>query len=153
MYKFNLQAVLEHRRFVEDNLKKELAEAKQRVLIERRNTERLTNKEMKTIAALQQEQYRGLTSNQVVTYQVFLTRLAQRIVDQEAVLADALAVESAKQNELLEAMKKRQILEKLKDQGLDRYNREMLKKEMEFIDEIAVNQFVRKAITSSGDDI
>ena len=59
--------------------------------------------------------------------------------------------ELEKQDALLEAMKKRQILEKLKDQGIDRYNQMMLKKEMDFIDEIAVNQFVRKTINVNGD--
>ena len=58
--------------------------------------------------------------------------------------------ESQKQDELLEAMKRRQILEKLKDQDLDRYQATMSQKEMKFIDEIAVNQFVRKSIEKNG---
>ena len=52
----------------------------------------------------------------------------------------------------LKAMKKRQILEKLKEQGLDRYHQSILKKERVFIDEIAVNQFVRSTLSRNGDE-
>jgi len=48
-------------------------------------------------------------------------------------------------------VKKRQILEKLKEQGLERYNQAVLKKEMGFIDEIAVNRFARKTLKAKGE--
>jgi flagellar protein FliJ len=70
---------------------------------------------------------------------------------QQATLGKLKDAESEKQNELLEAIKRRQILEKLKEQGLDRYNRAMLKKEMELIDELAVNRFARKMINANGE--
>jgi len=73
------------------------------------------------------------------------------MVKQATVVSEIRDRESKKQGELLNVMKKRQILEKLKDQGLDRYNQRLLKKEMDFIDEMAVNQFVRKTIEKSGE--
>jgi len=151
MFTFNLQAVLDHRQYVEDNLKKELAEIKQQVLAARQQLDALQRKEMDTAATLKLEQQQGLSSDQVVAYHDYLKRLAGHIVNQKEVVSQTEAKEAAQQNELVEAVKKRQILEKLKDQGLARYNQAMLNKEMEFINEIAVNRFVRKSLQGEGE--
>ena len=152
MYTFKLQPVLDHRQLIEDNIKKELAEIRQKVIESQQQMESLKQKEMDTIRALQQEQAQGLSSDQVVAYHVFLKDLSIRMDKQQRLIADIQMQETAKQDELLEAMKKRQILEKLKDQGLDRYHQSVLKKEQTFIDEIAVNQFVRSTLSRNGDE-
>lgn len=152
MYTFQLQTVLDHRQFSEDNLKKELAGIREQLLRAQKQLEALETKEMNTTAALKSEQTQGISSDQVVAYHTFLKGLSERIARQKGVLRDLKAQESEKQVELGEAMKKRQILEKLKDQGLVRYNQLILKNEMNFIDEIAINQFARKTIYNSGDE-
>jgi len=151
MYTFKMQTVLDHRQFIEDNLKKELAEIRQRVMAAQQQMESLKRKEMDTVAALKREQAEGVSSDQVVAYHTYLKRLSDLLARQMTVVNEIRDQELKKQDELLEAMKKRQILEKLKDQDLDRYHQMMLKKEMNFIDEIAVNQFVRKTIEKSGE--
>ncbi len=151
MYTFKLQAVLDHRQHSEDNLKKEFAEIRQQLMAAQQKLESLKTKEMDTAAALKQEQARGLSSEQVVAYHAYFQRLSDRIADQKTLIIKTMEQETEKQGELLEAVKKRQILEKLKDQDLERYNQVTLKKEMKFIDEIAVNQFVRKTIEKGGD--
>ena len=105
---------------------------------------------MNTATALKTQQEEGLSSDQVLAYHDYLKRLSDRIDEQNRITAEIETKELEKQDALLEAMKKRQILEKLKDQGIDRYNQVTLKKEMDFIDEISVNQFVRRAINHSG---
>ena len=152
MYTFNLQAVLDHRKYVEDNLNKELALIKQQILAARQQLDAMQRKEMDTAAILKLEQKEGLSSDQVVAYHHYLKRLAGHIVNQKEVVSKIKAQEAAKQNELIEAVKKRQILEKLKEQGLARYNQAMLNKEMQFIDEIAVNRFVRKSLQGDGEN-
>jgi len=151
MYTFNLQTVLDHRQFIEDNLKKELAEIKQQVAQARKQLDAMKRKEMDTAALLKDEQARGLSSDGVIAYHAYLKRLAGRIERQASTLDKLVESESEKQNELLEAVKRRQILEKLKEQGLDRYNRAILKKEMALIDELAVNRFARKMMNTNGD--
>ena len=151
MYTFNMQTVLDHRQFIEDNLKKELADIRQQATATQQQIKSLKRKEMDTVTALKREQAEGVSSDQVVAYHAYLKQLSDRIARQITVACEIKDRESNKQDELLEAMKKRQILEKLKEQGLDRYNQMMLKKEINFIDEIAVNQFVRKTIQNSGE--
>lgn len=151
MYTFNMQTVLDHRQFIEDKLKKDLAEIRQQVMAAHQQMKLLERKEMDTHTTLKQEQAEGVSSDQVVAYHAYLKRLSDRIVRQVTVISEIRVRESEKQDELLDAMKKRQILEKLKDQSIDRYNQMMLKKEMNFIDEVAINRFVRKTIQKSGE--
>jgi flagellar protein FliJ len=151
-YKFKLQSVLDHRQLLEDNIKKELADIRQQAIEHQHQLEGLKRKEMDTIRALKQEQMEGLSSDQVVAYHAFLRELAQRMTNQQEAIEEIHIQETAKQDELLEAMKKRQSLEKLKDQGLDRYHQTLLKKERVFIDEIAVNRFVRSTLSRHGDE-
>ncbi|BBO88297.1 flagellar export protein FliJ [Desulfosarcina ovata] len=150
MYTFRLQAVLDHRQFVEDNLKKELAEIRQQAMAAEKTLEQMENKEQFTAEALRNEQVSGLASDHVTAYHSYLRRLSDRIVAQKTLIVTIENRISRKQDEVLEAMKKRQILEKLKDQGLDRYNQTLVRKETNFIDEIAVNQYARKALNRHG---
>ena len=149
MYTFNMQTVLDHRQFIEDQLKKDLAEIRQQVMVARQQLKLLKRKEMDTCTAFKQEQAEGVSSDQVVAYHAYFKRLSDRIARQVTVIDEIRERESQKQDALLEAMKKRQILEKLKDQSLDRYNQMMLKKEMNFIDEVAINRYARKTIQKS----
>lgn len=151
MHRFNMQTVLDHRQFVEDLLKKDLAEIRQQAMAAHQQMNLLERKEMDTHTALKQEQAKGVSSDQVVAYHAYLKQLSERIARQVTVLSEIRERESKKQDALLEAMKKRQILEKLKDQSLERYNLMLLKKEMNFIDEMAINQFARKTIHKSGE--
>ena len=152
MYKFNLQSVLDHRQLIEDNLKKEFSEIKVKVIVEEQLLEVLKRKEMKTIHALKLEQNSGISSQQVVTYHTYINRLFERMTEQEAAIDGIRAEEVKKHGEVLEAVKKRKILEKLKVKGIDRYRQMILDQETKFIDEIAVNQFVRKSIHSRGEN-
>ena len=152
MFTFKLQSVLDHRKMIEDNIKKELAEIRQRVIENQEKLELLMQKEMNTAHALEQEQAQGLTSDGVVAYHAYLKNLSQKIIRQRQVIDDVQKEEAVKKEALLEAMKKRQILEKLKEQGLDRYHKDLLKTERAFIDEIAVNQFVRSSMSGNGED-
>ena len=149
MYTFNMQTVLDHRQFIEDQLKKDLAEIRQQVMAAHQQMKLLKRKEMDTRTALKKEQAEGVSSDQVVAYHAYFKRLSDRIARQVTVIGEIRDRESKTQDALLEAMKKRQILEKLKDQSLDRYNQMMLKKEMNFIDEVAINRYVRKTIQKS----
>ena len=150
MYTFKLQAVLDHRQFLEDKLNKSFAEIKQQVLSAQHQLARLEQKEMDTANALKAEQAQGISSEQVIAYHAYLRRLADHIVIQNKIIDALRRKEEEEREKLLAAMKKRKILEKLKDQGLEKYNQALFKSEMKFIDEIAVNQFARRTINSNG---
>jgi len=152
MYTFKLQVVLDHRQYIEDSLQKELAAIRRQLDDARQHLVSLQHKAADTATALKRQQADGLSSSQVVAYHAYLKRLDGDIACQEKAVGEILEREKMKQNDLLEAVKKRQILEKLKEKEFQRYNLAMLKKDMQFIDEIAVNQFARKAIQRNGDE-
>lgn len=152
MYTFRLQSVLDHRQLVEDNVKKELAQIRQQVVESQKKLEWLKQKEMQTVQTLQHDQIQGLSSDGVLAYQTFLRNLSQRMIDQQKTIDRICAQEAAKKSQLLEAMKKRQILEKLKEKGVEHYQQSIFKKEQAFIDEIAVNRFVRSSLTNNGEE-
>ena len=151
MHRFNMQTVLDHRQFIEDKLKKDLAEIRQQVSAAHQQMNRLERKEGDTRTALTHEQATGASSDLVAAYHAYLNRLSDRIARQVKIISEIREQESKNRDALLEAMKKRQILEKLKEQSLQRHHQTMLKKEMNFIDEMAINQFVRKTIQKSGE--
>jgi flagellar FliJ protein len=130
---------------VEDELKQELSDIRDKVLREKQLLTSLKRKEMKTVQALKEEQVSGISSQQVITYHNYLERLFKRISEQEKAVEDRKAEEEQKQSEMIEAVKKRKILEKLKAQGIDRYRQLILDQETKFIDEISVNQFARNS--------
>ena len=151
MYKFTLQPVLDHRQIIEDRLKKELSDIREQLIHEEQSLRELKRKEMKTVQALKQEQASGISSQEVITYHNYLERLFERITQQEKIVEDRKDEEEQKHLEMIEAVKKRKILEKLKAQGIDRYRQMILKKETKLIDEISVNQFVRKSLKGVGE--
>ena len=150
MYKFNLQCVLGHRKSIEDNLKRELAQIQQQVQAVQRQLDALEERENHTMALLKQDQVEGISSGQVVGFHAYFARLSEEIIKQKEELVSIKQQESAKLKEWSETLKKRKVLEKLKDQGLERYHRMITKNEMNFIDEIAVNQYVRRKINENG---
>ena len=151
MYTFNLQAVLDHRQLIEDQLNRELAHLQHSLQMARQELERLENRMNATMVTLQQEQAAGMTSGQVVAVQAYLRRLSGQISRQKGLVVDVENQASTKRDQLNEALKRRKILENLKQQGLERYQRMMVKKEMNFIDEIAVSRFVRGALAKNGE--
>ncbi len=151
MYTFNLQAVLDHRQLIEDQLKRELAHLQHSLQLARQELERLENRMNATMVTLQQEQAAGMSSGQVVAVHAYLRRLSERISRQTGLVVDVEKQASTKRDQLNEALKRRKILENLKEQGLERYQRMMVKKEMNFIDEIAVSRFVKGAMAKNGE--
>lgn len=152
MYHFKLQTVLDHRQFIEDNLKKELVEIRQQYMAAENVREQLNINAEKTAVRLKEEQADGLPSDQVVAWHHYMRTLSDQIRTQIQLIAKLIEQIARKQAEVLEAMKNRQMLEKLKERGIERYDQEMLRKEMEFINEIAVNQYARRQISGEGED-
>lgn len=107
---------------------------------------------MKTIRALKQEQASGISSHQVAAYHTYLDRLLKQMAEKEALVEGLLTEESRMHEDVLEAVRKRKMLEKLKSKGIDRYRQMILEQETKFIDEIAVHQFTRKSLALHGEN-
>ena len=151
-FTFKLQAALDHRRFIEDNLKRELSEIRRELKSAEELLTQMIDKELSTREQLQCEQAHGLSSDQVVAYHAYLNRLSTKIESQREEIASISERLIKKQDEVVEAMKNRKILEKLKDKDKARFNADVQRIERNFIDEIAVTQFARKTQNHRGKD-
>ena len=64
-------------------------------------------------------------------------------IAQESVVEAAQAVTDEKLAELVEATKKKKVLDRLKDRKLEEHTKAELKEEQDYIDDIAVQRFNR----------
>ena len=144
MYQFNLESLLNHRRYQVEVLQKELADLKIRLDAEKNKLWVLRQKKRKTVLQLQKKQTGGSPASEIKLFVDFVEQLSKEMETQRQKVLEAERNFSLKRLDLVAAMKKRKILDRLKEKGLQAYEQEQLKKERSFMDEVAGHQFNQK---------
>jgi len=143
VYKFNLQVLLDYRTRIEDglqielsHLRRELDNVKQLLLSYQREKsyyeDELVKKEEKEI-----DLEEGLL------YRDYLRGMSIRIGKQRELVAKAKIDFEKKQKELLEAAKKKKVLEKVKEKDLKKFMAAQERKERIMIDEMGIRKYQR----------
>lgn len=140
MYKFNLQPLLNHRRYQEEILQKEFVESKEFLTEEQKKLRIIIQKKREYSQELQQRQRNDGTVSELILYFRYLDRLSKDLDNQKHRVAVAEKQFNKKRKDLIGIMKKRKMLEKLKEKGWKGFQHRMLKKERDFMDEIAAKQ-------------
>ena len=144
MFRFRLETILTQRRHVEETSQKELAEASQElaaaqaVLRETKSTHRQCMRDMRR---KQRDRFRA---DDMLLYYPYLERLKQEIELHMKRIAAAERNVAQKRQALLEAMKKRKILDKLKEKQLQAHLTAEVGRERRFADESAAQQHARR---------
>jgi flagellar FliJ protein len=144
MYQFNLEALLNHRRYLVEVLQKELADLKIRLDAEKDKLWVLRQKKRKTVMQLQEKQTDGRPASEIKLYIDFVEQLSIKMEAQRQKVLNAERNFSLKRQDLVAAMKNRKILDRLKEKGLQAYELKQLKKERSLMDEVAGHQFNQK---------
>jgi flagellar FliJ protein len=144
MYQFNLEPLLNHRRYQEEVLQKELAVLKIRLVAEKEKLGILRQKKRKYLLQLQKKQSEGCPASEIKLYVDFVDQLAKETEAQKQNVLKAERHFNLKRQDLIAAMKKRKILDRLNEKRLQAYEQEQLKKERNFMDEVASHQFHQK---------
>ncbi len=144
MYKFNLQSLLNHRKHIEENLDKELGQIKRTVNREKRRLESIANEKMNCQQKLQKKQGDGKKINEIILCFNYLDKLSKDFDKQTRCLQDVEKEYDIKRSELIEAMKKRKTLDRLKEKEMKAFNYSQMKVEQDMMNEVAANQFIRK---------
>jgi flagellar FliJ protein len=144
MYKFRLDSILNHRRYQEQALQKELAALKKNLTQEQNKQQAIKDKRHMYSLELQQQQSKDGTVSEIGLYLKYIDRLSQDLDAQRQRVSTAAKQLDQKRQSLLDMMKKRKTLDKLKEKGLRNYQQKMLKKERAFMDEVAANQIIPK---------
>ena len=144
MYQFNLEPLLNHRRYQVEVLQKQLADLKIRLDAEKDKLWLLRQKKRKTVLRLQEKQTDGRPASEIRLYIDFVEQLSKKMEAQKQNVLEADRDFSLKRQDLVAALQKRKILDRLKEKGLQAYEQEQLKKERSLMDEVAAHQFNQK---------
>jgi flagellar FliJ protein len=144
MYKFNLESLLNHRRYQEEILQKELAHYKKRLAAEKQKLREIKKKRRKYLRQLQRKQKGSRPVSEIKLYLDFVDRLSKDLTAQNQRVAKAEQRFNRKRQDLIAAMKRRKTLDKLKEKGWRAYQQNIFKKEREFMDEVSSHQFILK---------
>jgi len=140
MYRFNLEPLLNHRRYQEEILQRELAGLKKRLAAEKTKLRVLKKKMREYLQHLQQKQKKGTCASEIKLFFDFADHISKEIQTQYRKVVAAEQNFSLKREELIAVMKKRKVLDKLKEKGWQAYQQKLLKKERDFMDEVAGRQ-------------
>ena len=144
MFKFRLESVLKYRQFLEDQKLAVLAE-KTRIFEEARAKAR----ELKQLRSQYFEAMREESAKEDVSitylsfYQSYIFFLDRSIERQNQVVARALAVMQAAQQELIEAKKQKEVMLRLKERALEKYRYEEERQNQLILDDNASIKFIR----------
>ncbi len=143
MYKFPLGTVLNHRKFLEENLQKEFGILKRLLVDERKKLTDIRNSSKKCSKDLRQRQRKSLTVSESLIYVRFIEQLSRNLDKQKVRVIETEQDVEKKREDLVAAMKNRKALEKLKEKGLETYRNNLLKQERNFMNEMASVRFQR----------
>ena len=142
-FRFRFRSVLRFREARENGKKQELGIKLNRLKHEEDKLDGIVNTS-KNHDMLMEKSGQGSTSVRTLIYNYFYARfLDKSISDQKNEVDSAEDDVEAKRIELIEATKKKKILERLKERELEDYNQAVVKEEQTLIDEIATQQFNR----------
>ena len=146
MVKSRFDAIITHREWIEDGLKRELAEIKLSLEEERRRLASWNQLGRDSWKTLQEKQERGTTVSEVLLYHSFLNGLSIELKKQEVKIERTRVQFDQKLDELVEASRKKKIVMKIKEKELERIRLQVLRKEQKFVDEIGISKYNRERV-------
>jgi len=143
MYRFPLEPVLNHQKFKEDTVKQELSKLEEAVFAARIEADRISRQREKYERLLRDKEKGGLEAATARVYLSFVDHLAGEINAQKERIKRMESECRAIRDRLLDIMKRREMLESLEEKGHISYEREEMKEEQTFLNELAIGRFIR----------
>ena len=150
MYRFKLQALLNHRRHQEELSQKELADAQRNLSTAQEHLRRLKKDKRDNVQILQARQKKRHNTSNILIYINYIEQLSQEIEAQHEQVSRASEAVRQKRDDLIAVVKKRKTLEKLKEKEWLAYQQTMMKAERKFNDDVAAGRHIRKNAMDGG---
>jgi flagellar FliJ protein len=144
MYRFKLETLLLHRRHQEEICQKELALNERLLTGERGKLRQQKREQRKNIQKLQAKQNMGISVSDIILSVNYLQQLSKDIEDQKKCVRAARQKVNKNRDELINIVKKRKTLEKLKEREWQTYQKKTLQYERIQMDEAASMRHARK---------
>lgn len=140
-FRFELQPVLDTRRLKEDLAKRALSEAEERLDQARAMVRKIEGRIRCETAYLKTLASAEVDPERIIASQRYIDRLKAELVvaqhDVEACEAETARLKAA----LVERMKERKAMERLRDKAYERYKHEVARQEQAFLDELASQRY------------
>jgi flagellar FliJ protein len=144
MFQFRFETLLATRRSAEEIRQKELAEARRELAAEQAALREKKSRQRRCMLDLQQAQRQGFRAPAIQLYAPFLARMEREIAAQQKRVATAERKVNQKRSALIEAVKKRKVLEKLKEKDQEEHLSATALRERKFMDDVASRHHARK---------
>jgi len=141
MFRFRFETLLTTRRHAEDCLQKELSVARRMLAAEQDALREKKNARRRCLQDLRRQQRKSFRVSDMLLYGAYLQRLDRDIEAQQKRVTGAERQANQKRQALIAALKKRKILEKLKESDQENYLKALAERERKFIDEVAARSY------------
>jgi len=144
VYRFKLQALLNHRRHQEDVCQKQLAQAGRQLADEQGKLRRQKREKRDHLQSLKVKQKALSNVSDIILSVNYIQQLSQKIEKQNHCVREATRKFNEKRSELIGIVKKRKTLEKLKEKVLQAHQQKIMQNERKLLDEVASTRHARK---------
>ncbi len=148
MFRFRFEQVLNVRKLAEEQILQEFSEQVRGLERERERLRSIRGEKAAVLAELMRRRDGTLNAGEIGLAFGYLRSLRQREVAQAVLVADRERALEAKRDELTEAMKRRKIMEILRQKKFDQYWKEWTRKESVELNEQGIIRFLKR----SGDE-
>lgn len=143
-FSFSLENVLNYNQQVLDNLKNEHAAILQQIDRQITKIEEIKEQYVTCGQNLKDQEAQGITIQQIVTYKNYMDILAYQIKHEQDVLKLIKKQEEIKRQQVIEAKKESASVEKLKENKIEVYNKELQKEQELLVEEFVAHSRSRK---------
>ncbi len=143
MYRFNLQVVLDYRKRIEEGLQIELSQIQRELEKEKQLFLAYRREKNYYEEELVKREEKEINVNEALLYRDYLRGMRIRIKEQRDIVVKAKGDFDIKQNELLNATKKRKVLEKVKEKEWKRFKENIERRERILVDEVGMRTYQR----------
>ena len=144
MYRFKLEALLNHRRHQEEACQKELAQTRRRLTDEREKLERKKREKQESLEQLQAKKHESTSVSDIMLSMNYIQQLSKDIEDQAMHVHKTAKLVDQKRHELISIMQKRKTLKNLKYREQQAYQHKLMQEERKTMDELASVRHARK---------
>jgi len=138
VFRFRFETLLSARRHAEEGHQRELAEARRGLAAEQAALGRKKHARRQCVQDRLRQQRQGFRGPDMLLFDAYLHRLERDIEAQQKRVASAERMVGQRRQALLEAVKKRKMLERLKEKDLENHLRLLAEHERKFMDDVAV---------------
>lgn len=148
-FKFRLEKVLDMRIQKEQRLQQRFQELLAMAELERQKLAALEERQQQYREELSQKQKGSVEVNEVMNYLSYLELLAEAIIQQTEILREAEERAEEARLDLVQASQEKKAVEKLKEKQLEEFNKEQLREEIIFLDDISSSRFNRNKVEAA----